>query len=150
MKKTLLICFLFSQIIYCQFPDISFNGSNAWSTNANIAFDIANNQATVNRNGTNFVKTELTTTLTTILNEFYFVAEVFLSNVVYNPENIKNPQLVVREDTGSLVDRINLDAGLENQWFTTGIRIRSYRFCNKCIQCNCISKSYKRYTGNSK
>ena len=126
MKKTLLICFFFSQIIYCQFPDISFNGSNAWSTNANIAFDIANNQATVNGNGTNFVKTELTTTLTTIPNEFYFVAEVFLSNVVYNPENIKNPQLVVREDTGSLVGRINLDAGLENQWFTTGIRIRNY------------------------
>ena len=127
MKKHLLLFLFLSEITFSQLPNIAFNGTNAWTTNSNITFNNTLNQATITGNGINNVKSELLVSLpSTIPSEFYFVADIFLNGVVYNPENIKNPQLVVRDESGALIGRINLDAGLENQWFKSGVRIKNY------------------------
>lgn len=124
--RIVAFCFLFVQAVFAQLPNVSFNATNNWTSGAGVSIDIPNNQAQIIGNGTNYLKTTLDVNLTTIPNDFYFTVDVFLSGVTYNSYNIKNPQVVVKDNTGSLVGRMNLDAGLENTWFKTGIRITNY------------------------
>ena len=127
MKKLLnLFAFFCFQFVFAQLPNVAFNGSNAWSTNANITFDTGLNQATINGNGTNNVRTSLDANLTSNPSVFYFVVDVFLANVVHNPSTILNPQIIVRDNSNVVLKRVNLAYGLHNQWFKTGIKIENF------------------------
>lgn len=130
MKKIILfsllscICFLSAQL-----PDISFNGTNAWtktpSSYTGITYDTTNNQATIVGNGSSYVRTTLTKTFT-VPSTLYFSADIWIENGQFNLENIKNPQVIVRDDAGNVIYRFNMDWGLQNAWYKAGIRIDDY------------------------
>jgi hypothetical protein len=128
MIKVLLTLFVFINLdlAFAQLPNIAFNGTNNWTTGSNLSFNTSQNQVTIIGNGTSYIKTELYPTLSNPPSVFYLSLEVKLTNIAYHPENIKNPQIVVRDDNSELIGRMNLNAGLENQWFKTGIRIENY------------------------
>ncbi len=128
MIKILLTLFVFINLdlAFAQLPNIAFNGTNNWTTGSNISFNTSQNQVTIIGNGTSYIRTELNPTLSNPPSVFYLSLEVKLTSIAYHPENIKNPQIVVRDENSELIGRMNLNAGLENQWFKTGIRIENY------------------------
>ena len=126
MKKYYFILIIWSiqSAILAQMPNISFNNTNVWSTNSAVTINTVSNKATIIGNGTNFTpRTTLDVTLSSIPTDLYFVAEVKLNNVVYNVHNIKNPQLTIRNSSNTILARINLEFPMENQWFTTGVKV---------------------------
>lgn len=135
MKSYLYILILVVGFFNAQLPDISFNGTNAWSktpSNYNgITYDTANNQANIIGNGTGYVRTTLTKTYTWPTT-VYFTADVMIQNGEFHSENINNPQLVVYGTTlvnGNLVavtERFNMEWGLQNTWYKAGIRIDNF------------------------
>jgi hypothetical protein len=129
MKKTLLFILLINNLAFSQLPDISFNGINNWTKTppTNVTITTLGNVATIIGNSTSFARTTLNVPLT-LPNptEFYVVVDVYLSGVVFNNQNIKNPQIVVKNSTGGLIGRMNLNSGFQNQWFKTGVKISSY------------------------
>jgi hypothetical protein len=134
MKKALLFFLFIYNLAFSQLPNISFNGNNGWTKPANGTIDNTNNQADITGNGTTFVRTTLNVTLTRIPKEFYVLVEVNLTGVTFNPQNIKNPQVVVKNSTGGLIGRNNLESGIQNQWFKTGIKVSNYTANNFSIE----------------
>lgn len=112
-----------------QLPDISFNGTNAWtntpSNYSGITFDTANNSVTIVGNGSSYVRTNLSKTFT-VPTTLYFSADVWIENAQFNLENIKNPQVIVRDGAGTVIYRFDMDWGLQNAWYKAGIRIDKY------------------------
>jgi hypothetical protein len=134
MNKILFLLLFLSNLAFSQLPNISFSSNSNWTKPANVIIDNVNNQANITGNGTNFVRTTLNVALTNIPTEFYVLVEVNLSGVNFNNQNIKNPQIVVKNSTGGLLGRINLESGLQNQWFKTGVKISNYTANNFSIE----------------
>jgi hypothetical protein len=129
MSKALLSLLFLSNVVFSQLPDISFNSINNWTKTppASVTINTTGNQATIIGNGTSFARTTLNVPL--ILPnpiDFYVIVDVYLSDVTFNKQNIKNPQIVVKNSTGGLLGRMNLDSGFQNQWFKTGVKISNY------------------------
>jgi hypothetical protein len=123
VQVLLLLSFTFCGA-FAQMPNISFNGTNSWSTNSDVVINTALNQATIRGNGNNFnPRTTLNVALASAPSELYFVAEVKLTGVAYNSYNIKNPQLTIRNSAGDILERINLEFPMEGRWFTTGVKV---------------------------
>ncbi len=130
MKNQLFfLIFSITQFFSAQLPDISFNGTNAWtktpSNYSGITYDTANNQATIVGNGSSYVRTTLSSTFT-VPSTVYFSAEVWIENANFNVNNIKNPTLIVRDNNDAIIYRFNMDWGLQNSWYQAGIRIDNY------------------------
>lgn len=117
---------LFTSVCFGQFPNLDFNGTNSWTTNPNISFNASLNQATISCNGTGNNLTSLTVSLTNPPSEFYLYADFQLQNVVYDQATIKNPNIVIRNGSGNVVERLTFKDDLEFTWFKSGIKIENY------------------------
>lgn len=130
MKKYFYILTFAFGIFSAQLPNISFNGTNAWTknpTNANITFDTANNQATiVNSNSSQNVRTTLDKNITAPAT-FYFYADVWIEGVQdFNEGLIKNPTMLVRNAANNVIFRYNMKYAPQNTWFKVGFQIDNY------------------------
>jgi hypothetical protein len=125
-KFYLLISLFFTLFVSAQLPNIDFNETNSWSTNSNIVFNIAQNQASITSNGSNNILTSLTKTITNPPSIFYLVADIQFQNVVFDPATIKNPNIVIRNQAGDVIYRYTMKDNLNLTWFKAGIKIENY------------------------
>lgn len=125
-KFYLLISLFLTFFVSAQLPNIDFNGTNNWSINSNIVFNIAQNQASITSNGSNNILTSLTKTITNPPIVFYLVADIQFQNVVFDPATIKNPNIVIRNQAGDVIYRYTMKDNLNLAWFKAGIKIENY------------------------
>lgn len=125
-KFYLLISLFFTLFVSAQLPNIDFNGTNSWSTNSSVVFNIAQNQTSITSNGSNNVITSITKTITNPPNVFYILADIQFQNVVFDPATIKNPNIVVRNQAGTVIYRYTMKDNLNLTWFKAGIKIENY------------------------
>lgn len=121
-----LVLLFFTRFVSAQYPNIAFNGTNNWSTDANITFNTSLNQSSITSNGSNNVVTSLTKSITNPPAIFYLVADFQLQNVTFDPATIKNPNIVIRNQAGDVVYRFTMKDNLNLTWFKAGIKIENY------------------------
>lgn len=124
--KLFYLIFFVSLSSWAQLPDISFNGTNNWSTHPSISFTTTTNQASITSNGSNNVLTSITVNLTNAPTEFYLVADFMLQNVTFDVATIKNPFIVIRNQSGAVLYRYTMKDDLNFTWFKSGIKISNY------------------------
>lgn len=121
--KIIFFLLFFIQVLSAQFQDISFSNLN-WNLTPTSNINVSSNMLNVVGNTNSYSNGSRIVDVSNATSEYYFVVEIKLENVSFNT-NIKNPTIVVRNnDTNALIARLNLNAGLQNSWFKTGVKIR--------------------------
>ena len=105
-----------------QMPDVSITKNN-WQLDPGVT---TTDQGLIIINGDpeRYVKAQLTKNVPTV-KDLYFIADVKLENVETGEEAFAHPKLKIYSIDGRM-GAVNLTEDLQDQWFTTGLRIRGF------------------------